>query len=71
MFNIKLEEKSYKISFKALPVKIQRSKKRQEGTLCPVADRVKEFLRSKWGLASANLQIFMSCKKRRDDLNKY
>ena len=31
MFNIKLEEKSYKISFKALPVKIQPSKNRQEG----------------------------------------
>ena len=29
MFNIKLEEKSYKLSFKALPVKIQRSKNRQ------------------------------------------
>ena len=29
MFNIKLEEKSYKMSFKALPVKIQRSKNRQ------------------------------------------
>ena len=26
MFNIKLEEKSYKMSFKALPVKMQRSK---------------------------------------------
>ena len=29
MFNIKLEEKSHKMSFKALPVKIQRSKNRQ------------------------------------------
>ena len=28
MFNIKLEEKSYKMSFKALPVKIQQSKNR-------------------------------------------
>ena len=27
MFNIKLEEKSYKMSFKAVPVKIHRSKK--------------------------------------------
>ena len=31
MFNIKLEEKSCKMSFKALPVKIQQSKNRQEG----------------------------------------
>ena len=30
MFNIKLEEKSYKMSFKALPVEIQQSKNRQE-----------------------------------------
>ena len=28
MLNIKLEEKSYKMSLKALPVKIQRSKNR-------------------------------------------
>ena len=37
MFNIKLEEKSYKMSFKALPLKIQRSKNRQGGggTLSP------------------------------------
>ena len=28
MFNIKLEEKSYKMSFKALPAKIQRLKNR-------------------------------------------
>ena len=33
MFNIKLEEKSYKMSFKALPIKIkiQQSKNRQGG----------------------------------------
>ena len=31
MFIIKLEEKSYKMSFKALPVKIQRSKNRHGG----------------------------------------
>ena len=31
MFNIKLEEKSNKMSFKALSVKIQRSKNRQGG----------------------------------------
>ena len=31
MFNIKLEEKPYKMSFKALPVKIQRSENRQAG----------------------------------------
>ena len=36
MFNIKLEEKSYKTSFKALPVKIQRSKNRQIGLTCLV-----------------------------------
>ena len=29
IFNIKLEEMSYKISFKALPVKIQQSKNQQ------------------------------------------
>ena len=48
MFNIKLEEKPYKISFKALPVKIQRSKNRL-GARCvphptpppPGEDRVK------------------------------
>ena len=34
MFNLKLEEKSYKMSFKALPVKIQRSKNRQGGAQC-------------------------------------
>ena len=36
MFNKKLEEKSYKMSFKALPVKIQQSKNRQGGgsTMC-------------------------------------
>ena len=31
MFNTKLEEKSNKMSFKALPVKIQWSKNRQGG----------------------------------------
>ena len=31
MFNIKLEEKSYKMNFKALSVKIQWSKNRQAG----------------------------------------
>ena len=31
MFNIKLEEMSHKMSFKALPVKIQQSKNRQGG----------------------------------------
>ena len=39
MFNIKLEEKSRKMSFKALAVKIQQSKNRQAlwffDTLCP------------------------------------
>ena len=39
MFDIKLEENSYKIIFRALPVKIQQSKNRQgEGarsTMCP------------------------------------
>ena len=35
MFSIKLEEKSHKMSFKALPVKRQQSKNRQEGTMCP------------------------------------
>ena len=44
MFNIRLEEKLYKMSFKALPVKIQRSKNRQWVTQCappPGVDRVK------------------------------
>ena len=46
MFNIKLEEKSYKMSFKALPFKIQWSKNQQGGEghnvllLSPGADRV-------------------------------
>ena len=71
MFNIKLPEKSYKISFKALPVKIQQSKKRQEGTLCPGADRVREFLRSKRGLAVGKFTNIYVLKKRRDYLNKY
>ena len=46
MFNIKLEEKSYKMSFKALPVKIQLSKNRHGGNIVPPprADRVKETL---------------------------
>ena len=44
MFNTKLEEKSYKVSFKALPVKRQRSKNQQRGVHCataPEAYRVK------------------------------
>ena len=49
MFNIKLEEKSYKMSFKALPVKIQRSKSRQGGgahcLFSHGADGVKEAAR--------------------------
>ena len=44
MFNIKLDEKSYKMSFKALPVKLQRANNRKRGggfTMCPTgADRV-------------------------------
>ena len=35
MFNIKLEENSYKMSFKALPVKIQWSKNRHGGHNAP------------------------------------
>ena len=35
MFNVKLEEKSLKVSFKTLPIKIQRSKTRQPPTLPP------------------------------------
>ena len=35
MFNIKLEEKSHKMSFKALPIKIQQSKNQQGGTMFP------------------------------------
>ena len=34
MFDINLAEKSYKISFKTLPLKIQWSKGRQRGTVC-------------------------------------
>ena len=49
MFNIKLEEQSYKMSFKALPVRIQQSKHQQGGTMVPPpADRVnnkKQILR--------------------------
>ena len=33
MFNIKLEEKSYKMDFKVLPVKMQQSKNRQGETM--------------------------------------
>ena len=33
MFDIKLKEKSNKVSLKALPVKIQRSKNQQGGTM--------------------------------------
>ena len=50
MFNIKLEEKSCKMSFKALLVKIQRSKNRQgrgKREMCPPptgADRVNNFI---------------------------
>ena len=44
MFNIKLEEKSYKMSFKALPVQTQWS-------MCPLpppgVDRVKRFVYQK------------------------
>ena len=42
----KLEEKSYEMSFKALPVEMQWSKNQQGGAQCslpsPGADRVKE-----------------------------
>ena len=41
MFNIKLEEKSNKISFKVLLVRIQWSKNRQGHIVRPGADRVK------------------------------
>ena len=40
MFNIKLKEKSDKMSSKALPLKIQFSKKRQRGTMCPPPGKV-------------------------------
>ena len=49
MFNMKLEEKSYKMCFKALPVKVQRSKNQQgrgggeHNVSSPRADRVKTF----------------------------
>ena len=36
MFNIKLEEKSYKMNFKALAVKIQRSKNPQWAKCAPL-----------------------------------
>ena len=43
VFNIKLEEKSYKMSFKSLPVKIQQSINRQgRHNVPPEADRVKK-----------------------------
>ena len=44
MFSIKLEEKLYKMSFKALPVKILRSKTNRGATSLspPGADRVKQ-----------------------------
>ena len=53
MFNIKLEEKSYKMSFKALPVKIQQPKNRQRrSTMHPGVDRVKK---SRMNLRKINL----------------
>ena len=42
MFNIKLEEKSYKMSFRILPLKIQRSKNRQ-GAQCDEVFREKKW----------------------------
>ena len=48
MFNIKLEEKLYKMSFKALPVKMQRLKNRQGGYNVPFpwADRLNSPFKS-------------------------
>ena len=43
MSRIKLEEKSYKMSFKPLPVKIQWSKLTR-GQCAPPADRAKEII---------------------------
>ena len=64
MFNIKLEEKSHKMSFTALPVKIQQSKNRQSqnGTMCPPppgAVRVKKTVlkRVTHGIIYSNLSI--------------
>ena len=58
MFNIKLEEKSYKMSFKALPIKIkiQQSKNRQGGwgssgrvgTMCPLPRGQLGLRKKKW-----------------------
>ena len=71
MFTIKLEEKSYKISFKALPFKIHWSKNRQRAHCAPSLsgpDRVKKtvlniFPKSKGKhlhqrLFSIKLQVF-------------
>ena len=53
MFNIKLDEKSYKMSFKVLPVKIQREKTDRGKAQCPTSpiaegDRVKGYKRKIW-----------------------
>ena len=61
MFNIKLEEKSYEMSFKALPFKIQPPKNRQGGTMCPHptgADKVKFFVVAFEGKIVTNGVIF-------------
>ena len=42
MFNMKLQENSYKISFKALLVKIQQSKTNKKDSVCvPIAMQIK------------------------------
>ena len=58
MFNIKLEEKSYKMNFKALPVKIQRSKNQQGGggAMChPLPGQI--------GLKSLRIQLLKDALK--------
>ena len=58
MFNIKLEEKSHKMSFIALPVKIQQSKTNREGGTMPSATPSPEVVRVKLHIfLKVNLQF--------------
>ena len=61
MLNIKLEEKSFKMRFKALPVKIQRSKNRQgRSTMCSPRGQI--GLKDRRGYIKRSMKIkWVSC----------
>ena len=50
MFNLKLEKKSYKMSFKALPVTIQQSKNRQWVHIVPPGQIGLKIFQKKGGI---------------------